>query len=130
MNEKTTYWLDLCDDDLITAKALLKAKRFLHMGFFCNMIAEKALKGVISEKTGEMPPKIHDLAKLANIGGIWGVLSDNQKILFKNLIPMQIEARYPEYKNKVAASLTNELCQKLLSETEEFLCWIKSKLTK
>jgi hypothetical protein len=34
MNDKTIYWLDLCNDDLATAKALLTAERFLHMGFF------------------------------------------------------------------------------------------------
>jgi len=29
MNGKTDYWLELCDDDLITAKAMLDAGRFL-----------------------------------------------------------------------------------------------------
>jgi len=83
MNTKTQYWLDLCDDDLITAKALLSAGRFLHMGFFCHMIVEKALKAVIADKTNEIPPKIHDLPRLANLGGIWGKLSDEQKDLIK-----------------------------------------------
>jgi HEPN domain-containing protein len=130
LNEKTLYWLNLCDDDLLTAKALLKAERFLHMGFFCHMVVEKALKAVIAEHTNEIPPKIHDLAKLANKGGIWGRVSDEQKELFKKLAPLQIEARYPEYKERVAATLTKEFCEKLLSETEMFSCWIKALLEK
>jgi HEPN domain-containing protein len=130
LNDKTVYWLDLCEDDLITAKALLKSKRFLHMGFFCNMVAEKALKAVITEHTGEIPPKIHDLAKLANKASIWEILSDEQRELFKKLTPLQIEARYPEYKERVAATLTKDFCKKILSETEAFLCWIKHRLEK
>ena len=130
MNNKTTYWLELCDDDLISAKALLNSKRWLHMGFFCHMVVEKSLKAVIAEKTKEIPPKIHDLPKLADLGAIWIVLSKEQKELFKKLIPLQIEARYPEYKERIASTLTQEYCNQLLTETEEFLCWIKQQLEK
>ena len=130
MNNKTIYWIELCDDDLITAKELLKSKRWLHMGFFCNMVVEKSLKAVIAEKINEIPPKIHDLAKLANLGGIWDAISKEQKELFKKLIPLQIEARYPEYKERIASTLTQEYCKQLLIETEEFLCWIKQLLEK
>ena len=30
MNAKIEYWLELCDDDLLTAKALFQSKRYLH----------------------------------------------------------------------------------------------------
>lgn len=36
MLDKVDYWLELADEDVITAKALLKSKRFLPMGFFCS----------------------------------------------------------------------------------------------
>ena len=130
MNNKTIYWLELCDDDLITAKELLKSKRWLHMGFFCHLIVEKSLKAVIAEKTNEIPPKIHDLPKLANLGGIWDVISEEQKELLKKLIPLQIEARYPEYKKRIASTLSQEYCEQLLIGTENFLCWIKQQLEK
>jgi len=48
MSERTEYWLELCDEDLLTAKALFQTKRYLPMGFFCHMIAEKALKAVFA----------------------------------------------------------------------------------
>ena len=48
--------------------------------------------------------------------GLWDLLSVEQKDLFKTLIPMQIEARYPEFKEQIAASLTLDLCKKILSE--------------
>lgn len=130
MKDKTLYWLELCDDDLITAKALLNSLRFLHMGFFCNMIVEKALKAVITENTDEIPPKIHDLEKLAKLGDIFDKLSEEQLELIDKVMPLQIEARYPEYKDKIVKTLSEEYCEKLLNETEEFLCWIKQRLEK
>ena len=130
MKDKTLYWLELCDDDLITAKALLNSLRFLHMGFFCNMIVEKALKAVITENTDAIPPKIHDLEKLAKLGDIFDKLSEEQFELIDKVMPLQIEARYPEYKDKIVKTLSEEYCEKLLNETEEFLCWIKQRLEK
>ena len=130
MNDKVEYWLELCDEDLITAKVLLESKRLLHMGFYCHMIAEKALKAVVARETKETPPKIHNLPRLATLGGVFNDLSDKQKRLLNDLKPLQIEARYPEYKASVAETLTLEKCKRILTETEEFLCWIKMKLEK
>ena len=130
MNAKTEYWLELCDDDLLTAKALFQSQRYLHMGFFCHLIAEKALKAVIAHKTDEIPPRIHDLVKLASMGSVFDIMSDEQKQLLHTLMPLQIEARYPEYKKRIAASLSTIHCEQLLSATEEFLCWIKQQLEK
>jgi len=128
MNTKTIYWLELCDDDLITAKALFNSGRLLHMGFFCHLIAEKALKSVIANLTDDAPPRIHDLNKLAFRANLLDELSDEQLSLLDQLTPLQIEARYPEYKEKIRATLTKQFCEQLLAETEEFLCWIKTKL--
>jgi len=128
IKSKTSYWLEMCDDDFITAKVMLDAKRLLWVGFICHIIVEKALKAVISEKTNEIPPKIHDLKTLAKRGGLMGELSDKHLDLLEKLNPLQIEARYPEYKGKISATLTTEICQKLYNETGGFLCWIKQKL--
>ena len=65
---------------------------------------------------------------MASLSGIFGELNDEQLDLLDKLNPLQIEARYPEYKSKIAASLTKKYCEELLKETEEFLCWIKQKL--
>ena len=44
MLEKVEYWFDLADEDVPVAKLLLDGKKYLHAGFFCHLIAEKALK--------------------------------------------------------------------------------------
>ena len=130
MLDKVEYWLDLADDDLPVAKILLNEKKYMHAGFFCHLVAEKALKAMIASVTSEIPPYTHDLAKLAERGGILDDLSDQQNKLLKDLNPLQIEARYPEYKERVARKLTLEVAKRLYQETEDFLCWIKEKLEK
>ena len=130
MLDKVEYWLELCDDDLVTAKALLENERLLHMGFFCHLIVEKTLKAILASQTDEPPPKIHNLITLAKRSSIITELSDEQLNLLEQLNPLQIEARYPEHKDKIAETLTLEICEKLYNETEAFLCWIRQKLDK
>ena len=103
---------------------------FLWTGFICHIIAEKALKAAIANITNEVPPKTHDLPKLASKTELYGDMSQEYKDLLNKLTPLQIEARYPEYKEKITALLTDDYCGKLLEETEGFLCWIKEKLGK
>ena len=130
MIDKVEYWLNLCDEDVLNAKAMLKGDRFLGAGFFCHQVSEKALKAVIASETGYTPPKIHDLRKLAEFGNIYELLSKEQVLLLEKLTPFQIEARYPEYKNAIAKTINAASGKQMLKETEEFLCWVKQRLGK
>ncbi|MCL2566082.1 MAG: HEPN domain-containing protein [Defluviitaleaceae bacterium] len=130
MNSKTDYWLEMCDSDLVTAKAMLDTGQLLWMGFICHLVAEKALKAVIVEKTNETPPKTHDLRRLALICDVFDILNDDQKDLLKKLMPLHIEARYPEYKEKIVQALTIDYCKNIFTQTEVFLRWIKQLLEK
>jgi HEPN domain-containing protein len=126
--DKAGYWLDLCDDNMISAKCLLKGKRYLDAAFFCHLTAEKALKAAVEQNTGETPPKIHKLKMLADKGGVLGRLSEEQLAFLDELEPFNIEARYPEYKATVAQTLNKERMAKIYKETGAFLCWIKKEL--
>jgi len=130
MFDKVDYWLELCDDDLKVARNLLKSKDYLWMGFLCHLVAEKALKAMITNITGDVPPKDHRLIKLAELAQIDNELSEEQVALLSKLQPLQIEVRYPSYKERIVAILTSDYCKELLQETEEFLCWTKSRLEK
>ena len=130
MFNKVEYWLELCDDDLKVAKAMLNSGNFLWTGFICHLIAEKALKAAIANVTDDVPPKTHDLPRLADKTDIYDDMPEEYRNLLNKLMPLQIEARYPEYKEKIAALLTESYCGKLLEDTEGFLCWIKERLGK
>ena len=128
--EKIDYWLKIADYDLETARAMLNSGRFLYVGFMCHQTIEKALKAVISRdcKDGEIPPKIHDLTKLAIRAKLFDLLTEKHQDFVDYLNPLNIEARYPEYKDEIALGMTKESSDLLLSKTEELLCWIKKQL--
>ena len=130
MNEKMEYWLKLAEYDIETARAMLSSGRFLYVGFMCHQTIEKAFKAVISRdcEEGEIPPKIHHLLKLADRAGFFNAMSQEQQSFIKELNPMNVEARYPEYKDEIAAGLTGENCEDLITRTEKMLCWIKGQL--
>jgi len=130
MFDKAAYWIELCDDDILVARNLLKSKDYLWMAFICHLIVEKSIKAVIADATAKDPKRIHDLAKLAEQANIVDDLSDEQMDLLEELTPYNIEARYPAYKNKMASKLSPEYCASLLARTEEYLCWTKQKLEK
>jgi HEPN domain-containing protein len=122
--------MKLADYDIETARAMLKSGRFLYVGFMCHQTIEKALKAVIScdcEK-GEIPPRIHDLSKLSVRACFYNSMSEEQQNFIEELNPLNIESRYPEYKDEIAAGLTKGNCGELILRTEELLCWIKEKL--
>jgi len=127
MNNKSAYWIDLAEYDIETARVMLQTGRYLYVGFMCHQSIEKALKAVIAG-TATTPPKIHGLMKLAQQGGVYDTMDEEQKDLLDTLDPLNIAARYPEQKKKLASILTPERCGVILTETEKMLCWIKQQL--
>ena len=129
MNKKVAYWFDLANDDLSVAKTMLDNKHYLHVGFMCHLTIEKALKAAVVQATGEIPPKTHQLVKLAQIAQIHEGMTKEQQELLRELNPLNIEARYPEYKEAIAQKLNKAKCAQLINQTEELLCWIKKQLS-
>ena len=128
MNERANYWLELSDYDIITAQAILETQRLLYVGFMCHQAIEKILKAYCSEKTNEQPPYTHNLTRLAEISGISQLLSPGQFELIDTLEPLNIEASYPSYKERLLKSLTKSRCDELITQTKQLQKWIKMKL--
>jgi HEPN domain-containing protein len=124
------YWIMSADYDIETARAMLKTGRYLYVGFMCQQTIEKALKAIIARDCveGELPPKIHNLLKLSQIADLYKLMSEKQISLIDGLNPLNIEGRYPEYKQLIAKTIPKNNATKLINETEDLLCWIKARL--
>ena len=118
----------MADYDFDTAQAMLETKRYLYVGFMCHQVIEKILKAYWSTKLEEPPLKIHTLSRLAERTGLDELMSENQMDLIDILEPLNIEARYPSYKERLMRSLNEERCKELLEKTDELRLWIKSML--
>ena len=55
-------------------------------------------------------------------------MSETQADFIDELEPLNIEARYPSYKERLLKSLTAQRCQALIEQTDELRTWIKNKL--
>lgn len=127
LDDKTLYWLGIADYDLETARAMLETGRYLYVGFMCHQLIEKTLKAVISS-TGKNPPYIHNLGRLAELSGLYEKFDSDHKDLLDSLEPLNIQARYPEDKDRIFGALNSDRCKKLLIQTEELYQWIKAML--
>ena len=128
MNDKVTYWIEMSDYDFDTAKAMLETKRYLYVAFMCHQTIEKILKAYWSKVLEEPPLKVHSLSRLAEKSGLDKDMSEEQTDFIDELEPLNIEARYPSYKERLMKSLTPDRCKELIEQTDKLRTWIKSKL--
>ncbi len=120
--------MQLSDYDMDTAKAMLKSKRYLYVGFMCNQAIEKIFKAYYVKVNSKQPPYTHKLIKLAEESNLYKIMSEKQRDFLDIISPLNIEARYPTQKQELLDVLNNKRCKNIIKETEDFVIWIKKKL--
>ena len=126
--EKIKYWIKISDEDLQVAETMLKNKYRLYTGFMCHQAIEKNFKACYEKLKNETPPYTHDLPRLAELAGFYDLFSKEQKLFLNTINPLNIEARYPDYKERIAKALTDERCKQIFEQTEILLQWTKEKI--
>ena len=126
--EKVKYWIDLSDEDFRVAKGLLELKHFLYVGFMCHQCIEKIFKAAYEHRINNTPPFVHDLMFIANRAGIFEMLDDRQMDFIERLSPLNIRARYPDYKRALAKEMTRAVCENLIIKTQVLQQWTKEKI--
>ena len=126
MNEAVRSWIERSQYDFDTAKAMLASGRYLYVVFCCQQAVEKALKAVITSRTGELPPRIHNLLRLAETAKL--DLSTARLQFLGELSAYYIQSRYPEEMSSLASTITRETAQQTLKTTGETTQWLFSIL--
>jgi HEPN domain-containing protein len=111
-----------------TAEAMLQTKRYLYVGFMCHQVIEKIFKAGFTMLKEDTPPYVHKLVLLARRAGFYDMLSDEQKDFVIALDPLNINARYPDYKSKLSQRLTASICEQLITQTKSLQRWTKETL--
>lgn len=127
---KINYWIDLSSYDLDTAKSMLKSKRYLYVGFMCHQAVEKILKAYHWFITKKEPPYTHNLIILCELVNVSPILTKEQNKLINTLMPLNIQARYPDNKDLLLKSLNHKKCSDIINQTEVFYKWIKELIKK
>ena len=119
------YWFNMADYDLKTAQVMLDGGRYIYVGFMCHQVIEKALKGLYVKQHNRIPPYTHNLLTLCADLNL--VLTEENQDFFIKLNPLNIEARYPEMKEKIGKAINKKKAYLLLEKTRGVYKWLKSK---
>ena len=126
MKTETRNWLESAEYDIESARAMLASERYLYVIFLCHLTLEKLLKAIITEITGNSPPRIHDLLVLLKRTG---VVPDPRYLDFLGKInSVSIPTRYPSDVNQLINEYPENIAQSYLQQTEEVAAWLKSRL--
>ncbi len=125
LKNQIKYWYSSGLDNWGAALDLYKSKRFDACLFFCHLSVEKLLKGLVTIKTEEVAPKIHDLSKLANLAGL--KLSKNKVKSLRILTTFNIACRYPDEKLDFYKQCTRAFTSKYLKVSKEIILWLKEE---
>lgn len=117
------YWFSSSDQDWITAKSLMKLKRYHHSLFFCHLTLEKLLKGKIVEVKDQSAPQTHDLLRLAKILQV--EMNGKLETEFKEINRFNLEARYDDYKLQFYKLATKTYTEKWFEICRKIRLWIK-----
>lgn len=126
MGDAARSWLDQGRYDLDTARAMLRSKRYLYVLFCCQQALEKALKALVARKTGELPPRLHHLVRLADAAGL--TLAESQGEFLRELSAYYIQTRYPEDISSLSSAVKAPEVRRVLEKTEEAFGWLESLL--
>jgi HEPN domain-containing protein len=99
-------WIEASRYDLDTAKAMLQTHRYLYVLFMCQQSLEKLLKGHVTAKTREFPPRIHNLMRLEELTDL--KCTPEEKALLERLSLYYIQTRYPLEIQALAKDLLQE----------------------
>lgn len=128
LKNQTKYGVAESEEDILTAKILLKSGRLLESAFFCHLALEKILKAFISEVKNEIPPKSHNLLVLAKKSGLHKELDEETIDLLTEVQPFNIEGRYPETREKILKNTPADRFADIVSRTEVKIQWLKQML--
>lgn len=123
-----SYWLKLALYDLETAEAMLSSRRYLYVGFMCHQTIEKTLKAIYSKKSNEVPPRIHNLARLLNLVDLGDEIPSDLLEVIHQLNPLNITSRYPDEELDILHDLTPEYTEEVLGNTRRLFQWLTAKL--
>jgi HEPN domain-containing protein len=120
------FWIEESDEAIKVANDLFEKGDYSYALFFGHLAMEKLLKAVYIKKQKSHAPPIHNLERLAELGGVDVQYRDNDLLI--RVTAYNIEARYPDIRREFRKKCTSEFTQKELDSIKDAIVWLKSIL--
>ncbi|MGA2797485.1 MAG: HEPN domain-containing protein [Thermoguttaceae bacterium] len=121
--QQIDYWRQSSEDDLEAAESLFNNHKFRQALFFIHLSIEKILKSHVVKNTRDVPPRIHDLLRLANLSGL--KISDLQRKVLSRFQFYCLEGRYPDFQ---PSPPSEKETQNELNEARSIYLWLANQL--
>jgi HEPN domain-containing protein len=116
------YWMASSDEDFAATQSLLEKGHLRHSLFFPHLAIEKMLKAHVTRQTKDVPPRIHNLIRLSEIGGL--PLRPEQASFLSRFDMYQLEGRYPESSHAI---MDSKAANERLALAGDILKWLKTQ---
>ena len=123
IEKQIIYWRDGAVEDWEVACELVQRGRIRHGLFFAHLALEKALKAHVCRVTEDLAPRIHNLARLAEISRIG--FQPEQLDVLAEMNAFNIEGRYPD---KLSAPPTKKEALQYIRHAENVFKWLINRL--
>lgn len=123
IDQQVKYWTVSSEEDFAAAQSLLEKGHLRHCLFFAHLAIEKMLKAHVVAATQSIPPKIHDLVRLAEMTQ----LRPPEEIskFFYRFGLYQLEGRYPD---TAPVTIDRKTTGEKLDSAKEVSEWLKTQL--
>lgn len=123
IEKHVSYWKNGAEEDFQVADQLIRSGKIRHGLFFLHLALEKILKAHVCQNTKDIAPRLHNLARLAELSGI--AFNQKDSDFLSEMNPFNIEGRYPEMWGPVPS---REEADILLQKTRGMFEWLKNQL--
>ncbi len=126
VNKHIEYWLKSAAYDLEVAETLLQNQKYDWCLFIGHLVVEKILKAFYVRDKKEIPPKIHNLLRLAENTNL--TLTEEQLTFLADINDFNIETTYPDLKFSFYQMCTKEFTERYFLKIKETYKWLLSQM--
>jgi HEPN domain-containing protein len=121
----TAFWRESALEDWNAARSLMDKGHLRHGLFFVHLAIEKTIKAAVVHRTGEMPPKSHDLLRLGTLADLQ--LDDGKRLALTRIGRYCLEGRYPD---TWGGPPDETEAREVVAEAEEMSRWLETLFEK
>ena len=122
IEKQISCWITGAEEDFAAAQSLFERGHLRHCLFLAHLAVEKMLKAQVIRQTKDVPPKIHNLARLAQITKL--KLQPQQEQFLREFGIYQLEGRYPDVEQM---PFDRNSAEQEMSRVGELLKWLNSQ---
>ncbi|MBI4765878.1 MAG: HEPN domain-containing protein [Deltaproteobacteria bacterium] len=127
-DEIVRYWVKSSSQDYRVMESLFNNGHYGWSLFIGHLVLEKLLKAYLIKKKGVDVPYTHQLLKIAQMAGL--TLNEDQENFLLEVTTFNIQARYPDYKQRFQKKAARSFTEKYILKIKEFRRWLLKEIKK